>query len=419
MTALALQSAVGFVALYAIAWLLSERRRAIRWRPVVAGAVATIAVAALCLFVPPVRAGFAALNSVAIAVETATRAGTSLVFGFLGGAPLPYVETTPGASFVLALRALPVVLVIGAVSALLFHWGVLGRVVGAFAWALERTLGVGGALGLATAANVFVGMVEAPLLVRPWLAGLARGELFALMTTGMATIAGTVMFLYATLLAPTLPDALGHLLVASVISVPAAISVAALMVPLESSVATGTRISLRSEATSSLDAVVRATEAGVQLVLVITAMLLVFVALASLVDQMLAWLPPVGGAPWSLARTAGWIGAPLAWLVGVPWSEAAVAGTLLGEKTVLNEFVAYLHLAALPPEALSSRSRLLMTYALCGFANLGSLGIVVGGLASLVPARRAEIVGLGARSVIAGTLATCVTGAAVGLMTPG
>jgi CNT family concentrative nucleoside transporter len=414
----ALQSAVGFVALHAIAWGLSERRRDIVWRPVLVGAMLTVALAALCLYVAPVRAAFASLTGVATAVETATRAGTSLVFGFLGGGALPYAETTPGASFVLALRALPVVLVTGALSALLFHWGVLGRVVGAFAWVLQRALGVGGAVGVAAAANVFVGMVEAPLLVRPWLATMTRGELFSVMTTGMATIAGTVLFLYATLLASVVPDALGQLLVASVVSVPASIAVAALMVPLPAAnpARDADAVRLRSEATGSFDALVRAIESGVSLLLVIVAMLLVFVALANLVDQMLAWAPAVAGAPLSLARMVGWFGAPLAWLVGVPWSEATVAGQLLGEKTVLNEFVAYLHLAALPPDALSPRSRVLMTWALCGFANVGSLGILVGGLAAMAPARRIEIVALGARSVLSGTLATCITGAAVGLL---
>jgi CNT family concentrative nucleoside transporter len=338
------------------------------------------------------------------------------VFGYLGGAPLPYSETSPGASFVLAFRALPLVLVVSAVSALLFHWRVLPLLVRGFAWLLQRALGIGGTVGLSAAANVFVGMVEAPLVVRPYLARLSRGELFMVMNCGMATIAGTVLVLYASILGRVLPDALGHLLVASFVATPLALVVAAMMVP--GTLADEARIDLPREDANALAAITRGTVEGLQLLLNIVAMLIVFVALVALANMLLGLLPPIAGAALSLERMLGWLFAPLAWLIGIPWHEAVTAGALLGKKTVLNEFLAYIDLAALPEEQLSARSRLLMTYALCGFANFGSLGIMLGGLASMLPShRREELAQLGLKSVLAGLLATCLTAGLVGSLT--
>jgi len=340
------------------------------------------------------------------------------VFGYLGGGPLPFEVTQPGASFVLAFRALPLILVVSALSALLFYWRVLPVIVRALSWLLQRSLGVGGAVGLGAAANVFVGMVEAPLLIRPFMARLSRGELFAVMTCGMATIAGTVLALYAAILGPVLPDALGHLLIASILSAPPAITVARLMVP---DPAPPTPAGLDAEAcragaSSAMDAVTRGSLDGVKLLINVTAMLIVLVALVHLCNQLLALLPQVAGAELTLQRAFGWAFAPLAWLMGLPWGEAVTGGALIGTKTVLNELIAYLDLAALPDGALTPRSRLILTYALCGFANFASLGIMIGGLATLVPERRGEVVALGLKSLVAGTLATCMTGAVVGLL---
>jgi CNT family concentrative nucleoside transporter len=405
----------GVGAMLAIAWALSERRSGIAWRPVWGGMLLAVALLAAFRWVPGAQPLLQAMNGVLDALQAATAAGTAFVFGYLGGGPLPYEPTRPGAGFVLATQALPLVLVVSALSALLFHWGVLTAVVRGFAWVLVRTLGVGGAVGVSAAANAFVGMVEGPLVVRPWLARMSRGELFVVMNCGMATIAGTVLALYAAMLRPVLADAFGHLMVASVVAIPVAIAVAALMVPSDSP-PDRMPIELGREDASAIAAITRGTLEGLQLLLNVVAMLIVFVALVALVDAMLALLPAVGGTPVSAARILGAAFAPLAWLVGVPWHEAGVAGELLGKKTVLNEFVAYAELAALPPDALSPRSRLLMTYALAGFANFGSLGIMAGGLASLVPeGRRPELVRLAARSLPAGLLATCITAALVGL----
>ena len=407
----------GITILLVLCWLLSERRANVHWRTVVAGLVLGLLLAAALLKLPALRALMDALNDGANALERATAVGSSFVFGFLGGGPLPYAETAPGASFVLAFRALPLVLVISALSALLFHWRVLPLVVRGFAWVLTRTLGIGGTVGVSAAANVFVGMVEAPLVVRPYLARLSRGEMFMVMNCGMATIAGTVLVLYASILGRVLPDALGHLLVASFVATPLALSVAALMVP--GTPTDDAQIELPREDPNSLAAITRGTLDGLQLLLYIVAMLLVFVALVALANMILAVLPAVAGSPLSLERLLGWLFAPLAWLVGIPWSETGLAGSLLGKKTVLNEFLAYVDLAATPADQLSARSRLLLTYALCGFANFGSLGIMLGGLNAMLPAdRHAEVAALGVKSVLAGLLTTCLTAALVGLLLP-
>jgi CNT family concentrative nucleoside transporter len=403
----------GIAGLLGLAWLASEARGRIAWRLVLSALALQLVLAVLLLKAPGIKDAFLALNDLLLALQQATRAGTSFVFGYLGGGALPFAESQLGASFILAFQALPIVLVMSALSALLFYWRILPAIVRAVSWLLERTLGVGGVLGLSAAANIFVGMVEAPLLVRPWLGRITRGELFALMAVGMATIAGTVLFLYASILADSVPGVVAHLLVASILSAPAAIAVAAMMVPGEGA-PTGGRIELKSEATSSVDAVTRGTLEGAQLLVNIIAMLVVFVALVTLVNLLLAWLPAVGGAPLTLERMLGWLLAPLAWLCGIPWAEAPAAGSLLGVKTVLNELVAYVQLAK--SEAFSARSRLLLTYALCGFANFGSLGIMIGGLATMCPARRPEIVALGMKSIVAGLLATCLTAASVGLI---
>lgn len=408
------QALLGYAVFVALAWALSENRRAVPWRTVAGGIALQVVLAALILKLPPARAAFAAMNDALLAIERATHAGTAMVFGYLGGGALPYAETAAGASFILAFQALPIVLVMSALSALLFHWRILPLIVRAMSWLLEKTLGVGGAVGLSTAANVFVGMVEAPLLIKPYLARVSRGELFVILAAGMAGVAGTVMALYASILGPRVPDALGHILVASFISAPAAIVFSVLMVP-PLGEPTGRHVELSSEAGSSMDAITRGTGDGLQLLLNIVAMLVVLVALVALANQALALLPH-DGVPWSLQRLLGLFMAPLAWLAGVSWDEAGIAGALLGTKTVLNELIAYLDFAALPEGALSPRSRVIMTYALCGFANLGSLGIMIGGLTTMAPQRRDEIVELGPRTLIAGTLATLSCGCVVGVL---
>jgi len=411
-----LQSAFGLLVLAGFAWTFGRRPSGLR--VAVAGIALQIAIAALLLFAPGGKAFFSGVNDVVLSLSEATKAGTGFVFGYLGGGPLPFEEKSPGAAFVLAFQALPLVLLVSALTALLTYWRILPMIVRGFAFVLTKALGVGGAVGLATAANIFVGMVEAPLFIRPYVQRLPRSELFVVMTGGMATIAGTMLALYGIVLGGAIPDAAGHLLMASVVSAPAAVTIALLMLP-EDGAGTAAEFIPDPDADGAMDAIVQGVGRGLTLLLNITAMLVVFVALVHLANAILAFLPDVAGAPLQLERLLGWAMAPVCWLMGVPWSEAVAAGGLMGVKTVLNEFLAYLQLAGMPAEALSDRSRLIMTYALCGFANFGSLGIMIGGLAAMAPDRRAEIAKLGPLSLVSGTLATCMTGAVVGLLTAG
>jgi concentrative nucleoside transporter, CNT family len=411
-----LQASIGLVAFLLLAWLMGENRKQISVKMVAVGIGAQVLTGLILLKVPVFRQFFLVLNDGVMALEAATTAGTAFVFGYLGGGPLPFVEAYPGAAFVLAFRALPLILVISALSALLFHWQILPPVVRGFSWCLRKSLGLGGAEGLGVSASVFVGMVESPLLVRPYLEAMTRSELFTLMTAGMATIAGTVMVLYASILGDTIPGVMGHILTASVISVPAAVTVAKVMVPETGSPTSGQLVMARPDG-SSMDAITRGTLQGVELLINIVAMLVVLVAMVHLVNAALGVFPDMGGQPLTLQRVLGFVMAPIVWFMGVPWQEAPVAGGLMGVKTILNEFLAYLELSRLAPGTLSDRSTIIMTYAMCGFANPGSLGIMIGGIGTMAPGRRSEIVALGLRSVVAGTLATCMTGAVVGLLT--
>lgn len=370
-----------------------------------------IALALLLLKLPAVREVFLALNDMVTTLQQATLAGTALVFGYAGGGEAPFAVRPGASTFILAFQALPLVLVISALSALLYHWRILPAVVRGFAWCLSRTLGIGGTAGVGTAANVFVGMVEAPLLVRPYLATVSRSDLFVIMTAGMATIAGTMMVLYATFLDGVIDNPLGHLLTASVINAPGAVVIARLMIPPKPDAPLET-VQLSAEYDSAMDAITRGTLDGLTLLLNIVAMLIVLVALVAIANAMFGLLPALDGAPVTLQRLLGYAMAPIAWLIGIPAAEAGAAGALLGTKIVLNELIAYLDLARLPAGTLSDASRLI----LCGFANFASLGIMIGGLGAMAPERRGEVVALGLRSIAAGVMTTCLTAALVGLI---
>jgi concentrative nucleoside transporter, CNT family len=420
-----LQSAFGVLALLAIAWVLGENRRAVSIRQMAIGLAVTLVTALVLIKLPLVAKAFGAINDAVNTISAASRAGTSFVFGYLGGGALPFDLKSPGADFILAFQALPIILVMSVLTTLLFYWRVLPPIVRGMAWLLERTLGVGGAVGLSTAANIFLGMVEAPLFIRPYLAQLTRSELFLVMTGGMAGIAGTVLVLYATLLAPLIPDAAAHFVIASVLGAPAAILISLIMVPETSDQRTGGASQVPGladadpgqVASSTMDAIVKGTASGLELLLNIIAMLLVLVALVYLANAILGLVPDIGGAKISLQRLLGYVMAPVCWLIGLPWPQAITAGSLMGTKTVLNELIAYVDLSKLGTDALDPRSRLIMLYAMCGFANFGSLGIMIGGLGTMAPSRRDEINALGLKSIVSGTLTTCLMGAIVGVLT--
>lgn len=414
---LILQGLLGICAFIAIAWLLSEDRRAVSWRIVFVGIAAQFTFAALVTNLEFVREGLSLLSDGVAAVSTATTEGTMFVFGYLGGGPAPFEVIEERSTFVLALQAFPLILVIGALSALLWHWRILIYMVRGAAVVMQRSFGVGGAVGVSSAANLFMGMSEAPLLVRPYLPTLSRSELLVLMAGGMGTIAGTMMVLYGSILEPYVPNAFGHLLAASVINIPAAIVLAKIMVPGEASQTEQVAaVELQSEYASSLDAISSGTIVSIKLLANVVALLLVFTALISLFNMMLGSLPDIQGAPLSLERIFGWLFAPLAWLLGIPWSEAGVAGSILGTKIAITELVAYLNMMALPEGSLSERSALIMTYALSSFANLPSVAILIGGLNAMAPERHTEVVALGMRALVAGACASAMSACVIGIL---
>ena len=409
------QSIAGLLILAFIAWLVSENRKKVNYKTIAAGLFLQTVLAVLLTKLPFSQSFFMWLNNIVSVLQESTAEGTSFVFGYLAGGPAPYEVTDPGSSFILGFQSLPLVLIMSALSALLFYWKIVPLVVKFFSWIFSKTMGIGGAEGLGVSANIFVGMVEAPLLIKPYISAISRSELFTIMTSGMATIAGTVMVLYASILDNIIPGITGHLLTASLISAPAAITVSKLMIPETDKLSSG-RIDIPNHASSSMDAITKGTMEGITLLLNIIAMLVVLVALVHLVNIILGIFPDMGGEPITVQRLLGYIMAPVTWLMGVPWSEAKTAGSLMGIKTILNELIAYQDLASLGNEVISERSRLIMTYALCGFANLGSLGIMIGGMGAMAPERREEIVNLGVKSIVGGTIATCMTGAVIGII---
>ena len=410
-----LQSLLGICVLIAAAWALSEDRRVFHWRVVVGTLLLQAALALVLLKLPMVRDWLFRLNGLVSVLSSATGAGTSFIFGYLGGGPAPFTVTHPTAMVNLAFGILPLVMVISALSAILWHWRILPVIVHGLALVLKRTLGLGGAVGLSAAATVFLGNIEGQLVIRPYLARLTRTELFILMTVGLSVIAGTVFVLYATILKDVLPGALGHLLVASLMSLPAGVMMARIMVPGPAE----TDLSAGEESVhyrSTMDAMAQGTEDGLKIYLQILAMLIVTTALMALANILLGQLPAVGGSPLTLERILGWLFAPFVWLLGVPWQEAGAAGGLMGIKIILTELVAYLRLATLPAGTLDARSTQILVYAMCGFANFASVGILIAGMSALIPERRDEVVSLSLKALVAGTMASGLTGAMIGLL---
>jgi CNT family concentrative nucleoside transporter len=412
------QGLIGVSAILLMAWGLSEQRKAFPgWLWVGGALLLQVIIAFLIVRVPFVWEIITLANHAVTAIEKATLVGSSYMFGYTGGGALPFeLKDGVGPPLVIAFQILPLVIVFSALAALLWHWKILSLIVRGLGWALRKTMGVSGVVGLSGGANIFLGVVESPLVVRAYFDKMSRSELFMVMVLAMSTISGAILILYAQTLAKTVPDAVGHMISASLISLPAAVLIARLMVPGEGDTQTDSDdASLKYE--SSIDAIIKGTMDGVQLFLAVIGIIIVVFALVALVDQMLTVLPFVDGDPLTLRRLFGWLFAPLMWAIGVPWNEAGAAGSLMGTKAILNEYVAYLDMAALANGTLGPRSQLIVTYALCGVANLASVGLLVSTIGTLCPARRAEAASLGMKSWIAGNFASAMTGAMIGLVT--
>ena len=413
------QSLVGIAVAIGICWGLSENRRAFPWRLAI-GAVLVQAILVLALFgLPALRSALHGVGQAVDGLSASTQAGVAFVFGFLAGTPnQPYALTDPGSLFVFAFRVLPVILVVCALAALLWHWRILRWITQGFGVVFEKTMGLRGPPALATAATVFMGQVEGPIFIRSYLPTLSRSELFMLLAVGMSCVSGSTMVAYATILKDVLPNAASHVLTASIISAPAGVLLARILVPRvpESEVSLPLEAEQDKVYESSVDALIKGTTDGLSIVLNVAATLIVFVALVAMVNGILGMLGQVHGAPVSVERILGFIFAPLAWALGIRWADAPTPGSLLGVKLVLTEFTAFIRMGAIPNGMIDERTRVIMTYALCGFANIASVGINVAGYSVLVPQRRGEIMGMVWKAMMAGFLATCLTASVVGVM---
>lgn len=411
-----MQALIGLPVLLALAFAFNRDFSKLRWPLLLAGLLTQGILALLLLRVPAVSNALLTLNELVLLIERATQAGSSFMFGYLGGGELPFTAENPGQLFIFAFRALPQVLMFSVLVAIFWHLRVLPLIVGILGRLLQRLLGLSGALATGAGASLMLGMIEAPIVVRAYLARMPPHELFALMTCGMATVAGTVMGLYALILSSTQPGALGHVISASLLNVIGAILVSHLMHPGTTEAAAEDLAGDGLRYDGLMDAINQGTADGLKIAVSVGATILVFVSLVALINEFLALLQ-IGGEPLSLQRLLGWLFAPLAYLIGLPWAEAELGGSLLGTKVIINELLAYIELAAVPATELGERSRLILVYAICGFANFSSLGILFAGLLTLIPERRALVLKLAPLAVVSGMLTNLVTGCWVAIAT--
>lgn len=414
------RSLAGLAVIVLIAWLLSENKRQFPFL-LLLGAVGVQLTLVLALFaIPNSNAVLQAISAAVNGLASATDRGVEFVFGHLAGRAdsQPYPVEQPAYLFVFGFRVLPLILVISALSALLWHWRILKWITRGFGLVFQRVMGLSGPAALAVAANIFMGMVESPLVIRAYLERLSRAELFLLMVVGFSTVAGSTMVAYSVILQPVLTNAAGHVLVASIISAPAGVLLARIMVPeterVEHAAGAG---ELKYE--SSMDAVTRGVQDGVMVAVNVAAFLIVFVSFVWIINNALTLLPLVEGEPLTLQRMFGYVFAPVAYLIGVPWAEAQTGGAILGTKLFLTEFIAFVELGALSDEVISERSRMILTYAICGFANVASVGIMTGGLTVLAPGRRKDILALAWKALIPGFMSTLMTASLIAALPAG
>ena len=413
---LKIQSFLGILVFISIAWLFSERKHLIRPKLIILTMITQFILALFFLLVPFSESLFNLFNDGVVQIQKATEFGTSFVFGYLGGAEPPFITHDMSRNYILAFRALPLVIVVSAISSILFYLGILQKIIKFIGNCVVRIANIGHASAFGASANIFVGMVEAPLLIKPYIEKLSRSDLFILMTTGMCTVAGTVFALYVTVLENVIPDIAGHLILSSLLSVFSGVMIAQIIIPPTNEKCKPEDFVQNKSHLNLMDAITKGTTTGLSICLNIIATLIVMLSLVFLINSILNIFPNFGSEPVSLQKIMGLIFAPLMWFLGMSWAEALLAGELMGTKTVLNEFIAFLNLSKIDTGLLTERTKLITVYALSGFANFGSLGIMVTGLISMAPNRRLEILELGPKSIISGTLATLITGSVIGLI---
>ena len=412
------QIVIGFAGLVCIAIPFSQNRSSINYRHIFAAIILQIILAFALLKIPFIVQIFAYLSEGVTALQAATQEGAEFVFGYLSNSSTsPFENSGTGNSMIFAFQILPLIIVISSLSALLWFWNILPLIIRAISKIFEKLFNIGGPIGLGATANIIMGQVEAPLLVRPYLSKMSEKELLILMTAGMSTVSGSIMIALVSMLAPQFPDInlIQHLVSASILSIPAAIMYANIMIP-SSEVTNFDGNSVPKVYDSSMDAITRGTRDGLDICLNVGAILIAFIALVSLLNSLLGILGGwIGITDLSLQLILGYIFFPIVWLMGVPLSETLASAELLGLKTALNEFVAYGALANIEPDALSDRSKLITLYALCGFANFSSVGILVSGISAMAPERKNDLIKVSIKALIGATLASCMTGLVIGI----
>ncbi|MEY2486553.1 MAG: concentrative nucleoside transporter, family [Verrucomicrobiota bacterium] len=412
-------SAFGIVAILICTWAISSNRKLIPWRTIIWGMVLQFAFAIFILRTPVGLRLFQGAQVVVDQLNVYANEGAKMVFGPLGDGETLRKTFGPGQGYVFAVSVSATIILIAALSSLLYHWGALQKVVAAMAWVMMKTMRTSGSESLAGAANIFLGQNEAALVIKPYLAKMTKSEIAALMTTGFSTIATGVMAVYAGMKGISA----GHILTASVLGAPAGLLTAKIMFPETEASETGERCHFAVERTTinSFDALCQGASEGMMLSITVMAMLIAFVAIVALTNGVIMWPQHAFGvqAPLTIQQMLGWINAPFAWLMGVPWRDCPLIGQVLGERIVTNEFVGYLDLSkyvTTNPDALDQRSVRLASYALCGFANFSSIAIQIGGIGALAPERRGDLARLGLKSMIAGLLACYLFAAVVGVL---
>ena len=413
-----LQILIGFVGLVCIAIPFSQNRTSINYRYIFVAIIFQIILAFALLKIPFIVQIFAYLSDGVSSLQAATQEGAEFVFGYLSNSSnSPFEASGTGNSMIFAFQILPLIIVISSLSALLWFWNILPLIIRAVSKVFEKLFNIGGPIGLGATANIIMGQVEAPLLVRPYLSRMSEKELLILMTAGMSTVSGSIMIALVSMLQPQFPDLnlIQHLVSASILSIPAAIMYANIMIP-SAEVTNFDGNSIPKVYDSSMDAITRGTRDGLDICLNVGAILIAFIALVSLLNSILGiaggW---VGITDLSLQLILGYMFFPIVWLMGIPLSETLASAELLGLKTALNEFVAYGALANIEPGVLSERSKLITLYALCGFANFSSVGILVSGISAMAPERKNDLIKVSLKALIGATLASCMTGLVIGI----
>ena len=408
-----LQIIIGFIGLILIAVPFSDNYKIINFKFIAYGILAQIVLAVVLLKIPFIISVFEVMGNGVVVLQEATVEGASFVFGYA-----PSDSAGPYRSLLetFAFGVLPYIIVMACISAILWYWGILPFIVNLISKACQKLFNIGGPVGLGAAANIFVGQVEAPLLIRPYVSKLSNKELLILMTAGMATVAGSVMVALISILEASFSDEnlIQHFITASILSVPAAIMYANIMIP-SNEITDFNDNKVPKVYKSTMDAVTRGTSDGTSIAVSVGTILIAVIALVYIVNSFLGLISYQFGFDLSIEIILGYLFAPIAWLMGIPWSEAIIAGELLGIKTTLNEFVAYPGLAALENGELSDKSKLITFYSLCGFANLSSVGILISGITAMAPERKDDLINVSFKALIGATLASCMTGLIVGI----